>query len=168
MNNNGVSFDGTMPNFDVCAVGKSRQRAHPKAADQHVQRPFQLALTDLMGQFKPEALGGYKYVSRSSDEHTRWTEIYLLKSKDGALHTFQSFVQSIVISNGVRVERLRADKGGEFIGNDFKDYCTQTGVLLEYASTKTSQKIGISERVGGTLAAMVRCILADSGLPMFL
>ena len=111
VNNNGVSFDGTMPDCDVYAVGKSRQRSHPKTADQHVQHPLQLVFTDLMRQFTPEALGGYKCVSKISDEHTRWTEIYLLKSKDGALHAFQSFVQSMVIPSGVRVERLRADKG---------------------------------------------------------
>ena len=110
-NNNGVSFDGTVPDCDVCAVGKSRQRAHLKTTDQHVQHPFQLVFTDIMGQFTPETLGGYKYVPKISDEHTRWTEIYLLKSKDGALHAFQSFVQSMVIPSGVRVERLMADKG---------------------------------------------------------
>ena len=168
VDNNGVSFDGTVPDCDVCAVGKSRQQAHPKTADQPVQHPFQLVFTDLMGPFTPEALGAYKYVSKISDEHTRWTEIYLLKSKEGALHAFQSFVQSMVIPSGVCVERLRADKGGEFIVNDFKGYCTQTGVLLEYASTNTPQKIGMSERVGGTLAAMVRCMLADSRLQFFL
>ena len=70
-----------------------------------------LVFTDIMGQFTPEALGGYEYVSKIYDEHTRWTEIYLLKSKDGVLHAFQSFVQSMVIPSGVRVERLRADKG---------------------------------------------------------
>ena len=111
VNNNGVSFDETVPDCDVCAVGKSHQREHPKTADQHVQHPFQLVFTDIMGQFTPEALGGYKYVSKISDEHTRWTEIYLLKSKDGALHAFQSFVQSMVIPSGVHVERLRADEG---------------------------------------------------------
>ena len=111
VNNNGVSFDGTVPDCDVCAVGQSRQRAHSKTADQHVQHPFQLVFTDIMGQFTPEALGGYKYVSKISDEHIRWTEIDLVKSKDGALHAFQSFVQSMVIPSGVRVERLRAGKG---------------------------------------------------------
>ena len=110
VNNNGVSFDGTVPDCDVCAVGKIRQRAHPKTVDQHVQHLFQLVFTDIMRQFTPEALGGYKYVSKISDEHTGWTEIYLLKSKDGALHVFQSFVQSMVIPSGVRVERLRAEK----------------------------------------------------------
>ena len=168
MDNNGVSFDGTVPDCDVCALGKSHQLAHPKTADHKVKHPFQLVFADLMGPITPEALGGYKYVSKISDEHTKWTETYLLKSKDDALSTFQSFVQSVVIPSGFRVERLRADKGGEYIGKEFKDYCLQTGVSLEYASTNTPQQIGMSERVGRTLAAMVRCMLADSGLPKFL
>ena len=63
VDNNEMSFDGTVPDCDVCPVGKSRQRTHPKTADQHVQRPFQLVFTDLMGHFTPEGLGGYKCVS---------------------------------------------------------------------------------------------------------
>ena len=43
-----------------------------------------------MGPITPEALGGYKYVSKISDEYTKWTEIYLLKSKHDALIAFQS------------------------------------------------------------------------------
>ena len=77
VSNNGVSFDDTVPDCDVCAVGKILQPAHLKTADQRVQRPFQLVLTDLMGHFAPVALGGCKYVSKISDEHTWWTEIYL-------------------------------------------------------------------------------------------
>ena len=74
----------------------------------------------------------------------------------------------MVIPSGFRVEHLRVGKGREFIRNGFQDYCLQTGVSLEYASTNTPQQIGMSERVGRTLAAMVRCMLADSGLPKFL
>ncbi|CAM9564750.1 unnamed protein product, partial [Sphacelaria rigidula] len=164
---NGVDFGGAVPDCDICTVGKSRQLAHPKTANK-VQRAFQLVMTDLMGSIMPEALGGFKYGCKISDGYTRWTEIYLKKSKGGTLHAFQSYVQSMVIPGGVRVERLRADKGGEFIGNEFKSYCRQTGILLEFASTNTPQQIGLSERVGWTLAAMFRCMLADSGLPTFL
>ena len=49
VNNKGVSFDGTVADCDVCAAGESRQRDHPKTADQHVQHPFQLVFTDPMG-----------------------------------------------------------------------------------------------------------------------
>lgn len=75
------------------------------------------------------------------------------------------FVLSVVIPSGFRVERLRADKGDEFTGKEFQNYCLQTGVSLEFASTYTPQQIGIPERVGRTLAPMVRCLIADSGLP---
>ena len=77
-------------------------------------------------------------------------------------------VQSVVIPSGLRVERLRADKGGEFTSKEVQNYCLQTGVALEFASTNTPKQIGMSECVGRTLAAIVRCMLADSGLPKFL
>ena len=109
-----------------------------------------------MGPITPPALGDYRYVSKISDEYTKWTEIHLLKSKRDALHSFQAFVKSVVIPSGFRVERLRADKGGEYIGQTFKDYCLQTGIKLEYASTNTPQQVGMSERIGRTLAAMGR------------
>ena len=137
VNNNGVSFDGTVPDCDVCAVGRSRQRAYPKTADQHVQDPLQLVFTDLMGQFTPKTLGGYKFVSKISDEHTRWKEIYLLKSKDGALRAFQSFVQSMVIPSGVRAERLRADKERGLHFN-YKSFRLGTILITTTRATTTS------------------------------
>ena len=121
-----------------------------------------------MGPLTPEALGGYKYITKISDEYTKWTEPYLLKSKHDDLSSFQVFVQTVVIPSGFRVERLRVDKGSEFISKEFQDYCLQTGMSLEYASTNTPQQIGMSEGIGRTLAAMVQCMLADSGLPKFL
>ncbi|CAM9955416.1 unnamed protein product, partial [Ascophyllum nodosum] len=91
--------------------------------------------------------------------------IYLLRSKDYALSSFQPFGQSNVIPSGSRTEWDRADKGGEYINNEYKVYCLQTGLSLEYASTNTPQEITMSERVGRTLMAMVRCLLGESGLP---
>ena len=74
----------------------------------------------------------------------------------------------MVIPSGFRVEWLRVDKGGEFIRKEFQNFCLQTGVSLEYASTNTPQQLDMSECVGRTLVAMVRCMFADSGLPKFL
>ena len=63
-----------------------------------------------------------------------------LKSKHDALTSFQVFAQSVAIPSDFRVERLRVDKGGEFISKEFWDYCLQTGVSLECASTNTPQQ----------------------------
>ena len=55
-NDNGITFDGTVPDCDVCAVAKGRQLAYPKK-DQHagITLPFQLCSGDLMSPFTPEA-----------------------------------------------------------------------------------------------------------------
>lgn len=61
----------------------------------------------------------------------------------------------------------RATEGqwrGEFIANDFKEYCHQMGVLLEYTCTNTPQRIGLSKLIGRSLAAMILCILTESNL----
>ena len=51
---NGVAFDGSTDHCDICAVGKSRQLAHPtKMKHDDITAPFQLAYEDLMGPFKP-------------------------------------------------------------------------------------------------------------------
>ena len=92
LDNNGVSFERSMPDCDVCVVGKSPQLNLPKTANRKVNHPFQLVFVDLMGAITTEALGGYTYVSKISDEHTEWTEICLLKSKGDALISLQLFV----------------------------------------------------------------------------
>lgn len=42
------------------------------------------------------------------------------------------------------------------------------GISHEFAPTNMPQQIGISERDGGILAAMTRCLLKDTGLSSFL
>lgn len=70
-----------------------------------------------------------------------------------------------MIFSGFWIERLRAYKRGEYINKDFRNYCLQTRLSLEYASTNTPQQTDMSERVGRTLATMVGCMVANSGLP---
>ena len=48
---------------------------------------------------------------------------------------------------------------------EFRQYYLETGIIQEFAATNTPQQIGVSERVGITLCATVRCMLADSGFP---
>ena len=160
-----IAFEGAVSDCDVCVVGKAQQLAHPKTANHKVSWPFQLCYGDLMGPFTPVAIGGYKYVRKITDEYTEWTAVYLLTNKNQALKSLQLFVGSTVIPFGGRIVRWRADKGGEYTGEKFRQYYLETGIIQEFSVTNTPQQIGVSERVGKTLCAMIRCILADSDFP---
>ena len=114
------------------------------------------------------ALGGFKFVSKIIDQFTKWSEVFLLKAKSDVVDSLQLYNQHTVIPSGYRLGRVKGDRGGEFTGNAFRQYWREVGVRLEFAATNTPQQIGANERVGRTLAGMVRCLLADSGLPHFL
>ena len=153
---NGITFDGTTADCDVCAVWKGQQLARPKKG-QHagIIRPFQLCYGDLIGPFTPEAYEGF----------TGWTAVYLLENKSCAFDSFRLYFTSTVIPCGGRVICWRADKGGEYTNKAFKQYCLETDITQAFAATNTPQYDGVSERVGWTLCSMVCCLLVDSGLP---
>ena len=109
---NGVAFDDSIDHRDVCAVGKSHQLAHPKKAKHaDITAPFQLVYGDLTAPFKPRAREGYEYVSKITDQFTKWTAVYLLCTKDEAFASLQLFVTSTIIPFGSRIVTWRADKG---------------------------------------------------------
>ena len=86
---NGVNFSGGVSPCDVCAIGKSIQQPHPKKSNLGITMSFQLVYTDLMGSISPPAMGGFKYVSKSTDEFTKYKEIYIIRTKGEAVDTIQ-------------------------------------------------------------------------------
>ena len=87
----GITFEGAVSDCDIYAVGKAQQPPHPKTADHKVSRPFLLCNGNLMGPFTPVAIGGYSYVSKITDEYTKWTAFYLLTNKNQGLKSLQLF-----------------------------------------------------------------------------
>ena len=126
---NRVASDGSIDHCDVCAVGKRHQLAHPKKVKHaDITTLFQRGYEALMGSFKPATRGGYKYVSKFTDQFTKWTAVYLLCTKDQSLASLQLFVTSTMIPFGSRIVTWRADKSGEYTGEDFKAYCQEAGI----------------------------------------
>ena len=75
MPGNGVEFTGELQSCDVCALGKSSQKPHPKHARNDVTQPFQLVTIDVLGELRPVALGGFKFVSKIINQFTKWSEV---------------------------------------------------------------------------------------------
>ena len=161
--------DGTMDHCGVCGRGRSHHLAHPrKTKHADITAPFQLVCGDLMDPFKPTARGGYKCVSKITDQFAKLTAVYLLCTKDQALASLQLFVTSTVLPFGSRIVTWQADKCGEYTGEDFRAYFQEMAFTQQFVATNTPQQICVSEHIGRKLCAMVRCMRVDSGLPPFL
>ena len=96
-NGTDITFNGIVSDCDVCTLGIAQQLAHPKIANHMNSRYFQPSYGDLMEPFTPVAIGGYNYVSRITDEYTKWTVVYLLTAKNQALQSLQLLIGSTLI-----------------------------------------------------------------------
>ena len=163
---NGVTFtDSSMSPCDICAIGKSRQLAHPKKTTRKTIAAMQLVHTDNMGQITPCAKGGFGFVAKFTDDLSRMKEAYLLKAKSETTQALHAYNMHVAGPLGRRIEIVRSDRGGENVGREFTTYCIDSGITIEYAATNTPRQNGVSERDGQTLAAIARCLMKDGNFP---
>ena len=127
----GVQLKGELSPRRTCNLQKSTQRNYPTATEHTAVQPCQRVYTDIMGPISPMAKGGFAYVSKFTDEFTRVNVVYLIKTKDEAVHTLGRFVQDVVVPHGFRLERLRSENGGEYTASYFIKYCKDIGVVQE-------------------------------------
>ena len=69
------------------------------------------------------------------DDCTRFCYVYLLKSKDEALHYFLYYfkVYKVEVENQLErnIENIRSDRGGEYFSNEFHLFCEEHGIVHE-------------------------------------
>ena len=98
---NDITFDRTLADCDVCAVGKTTNWLTSR-------RPKALKLRSLQ-VCEQNPLPGLQL-----------DPDYLFRSKDEALVSLQAYVTSMVIPFSNRLVRFRADKGGKYNGGAFQ------------------------------------------------
>lgn len=66
-------------------------------------------------------------------------------------------------TTGHRIKRVRADNGLEFINVVFRKELDEAGIIHEKTAAYTPELNGQAELLNGSLAALVRAMLKDSG-----
>jgi hypothetical protein len=60
---------------------------------------------------------------------------------------------------------LRDDKGGEFIGKEFSDFCADNGILRQHTEPGEPHQNGVAERANEDIAAGATALLVQAKLP---
>ena len=84
-----------------------------------------------------------------------------MKGKTCSVQTVAVFVKETVISTRKSIHTVCGDRGPEVTSAEFRQYCQDVGIKLEFASPNTPQPIGANERADQTILNIVRCFLAD-------
>ena len=68
-----------------------------------------------------------------------------MKNKDEVFSNFKEF--KVLIKNHIekKIKTFRSDNGGEFILNEFKELCKESGIRRELSTPYNPQQNGIAE-----------------------
>ena len=159
------SFSDT--SFDKCEI--CVEAKHPKKCfNKNVVRTsklLELIHSDL-GDFRSTmSRGGKHYYITFVDDYSRYTRVYLLKSKDEAEEKFMIYKAEVENQLDLKIKRLRSDRGGEYDSTSLRKFCELNGIVHEVTAPYTPEQNGIAERKNRTLKDMMNAMLISSGMP---
>ena len=133
--------------------------------------------TDICGPFPTPCLNGQRYFISFIDDHTRFMYLYLLFEKSEALDAFKIFKQEVEKQLEKKIKIVRSDRGGEYYGRyidlgqrpgPFAEYLKDKGIVAQYTMPGSPYQNGVAEKRNRTLTDMVRSMLSNSNIPLFL
>jgi len=111
-----------------CVLGKHHRDSFEKRASWHASAPLQLVHSDLCGPLPVASFSGCKYFLTFIDDFSRRTWVYFLKLKSEVFNKFLAFKAFVEKQSGHQILKLRSDNGGEYVKNDFINFCTEHGI----------------------------------------
>ena len=126
--------------------------------------PLDLIHSDLCEMNGLLTRGGKRYFMTLIDDATRYCYIYLLKTKDEAFHYFKIFKAKIENQIERKIKRLRDYRGGEYISNEFCQFCAEHGIIHEVTPPYSPQSNGVAERKNRTLTDLVNAMSESSSM----
>ena len=84
---------------------------------------------------------------------------YFLTKKSEVLSKFKQYKAFVETQTGCKLKKLRVDGGGEFIGDEFREYTLDNGIFLEVTAAYSSSQNGIAEHGNRTVVSEVRSML---------
>ena len=122
--------------------------------------------TDVWGPAPVSTPKGARYFVTFTDDSTRFTVIYLLRTKDEVLKQYKFFEAWAIAQqhcSGIKV--LRSDRGGEYLSKAFDEHLAAAGTARRLTTHDTPQLNGIAEQLNRTLLERIRALRHATGLP---
>ncbi|CAI7885455.1 unnamed protein product [Closterium sp. NIES-54] len=109
--------------------------------------PVELVHVDLVGPMKVKGDGGALHSMTMVDDYTRLTWSFpLAKKSDAARVIIEEWLPMVVRESGKRVKAIRSDRGGKFLGAEFRSWLKRHGIKQQLITAYTPQSNGVAER----------------------
>jgi transposase InsO family protein len=147
-----------------CVMGKMTQLPFSTSTS-CTQFPLQLVHSDVWGPAPINSINSHRYYVIFVDDFTRFTWFFPLKHKSQVLASFQHFKNTMENHLGTSIKTLRTDCGGEYTNNEFRAFCSKSGIFHQFTCPHTSQQNGVAERKHRHIVDMALTLISHSSIP---
>jgi transposase InsO family protein len=150
-----------------CAQRKNVKKPFPRS-DSKAKGVMDLIHSDVCGPISTTSLSGYVYYVSFIDDFSRKTWIYFLKNKYEVFIKFKEFKSLVENLSERKIKVLRSDNGGEFTCGEFKEFYREVGIKRELSTPNNPQQNGVAERKNRSVMEVVKAMIHDQDLSMYL
>jgi len=86
---------------------------------------------DVCGPFLTTSTAKQRYYVIFIDDFSRKCWIYFMQKKDQTFSKFCEFKPSVEKESGKKIKALRSTNDGEYVSQEFKDFCAIEGIKRE-------------------------------------
>nr|GEW41948.1 hypothetical protein [Tanacetum cinerariifolium] len=104
-------------------------------------------------------LKGKQYKASLTDDFSRFTWTFFLKTKDETSGILKKFITEIENLKDLKVKIIRCDNEGEFRNKKMNDFCSQKGIKRDFSNARTPQQNCVAERRNRTLIDAARIMV---------
>ena len=152
-----------LPFCSACCMGKAHRLSSISSTTQY-NSPLELIFIDLWGPSPMQSENKYLYYMSIVDAHSRFTWIYLLKTKSEALETFKHYKTMVELQFNNKIKSVQTDWGGEF--RPFTTYIKQFGILHRIICPYTHHQNGVVEKKHHHIVELGLSLLSQASLPL--
>nr|GEW17605.1 hypothetical protein [Tanacetum cinerariifolium] len=148
----------------ACLKGKQHKASCKTKLVHLVSKPLHTLHMDLFGPTFVSSLNHKWYCLVVTDDFSRFTWTFFLKTKDETSGILRNFITEIENLKELKVKIIRCDNKGEFRNKEMNDFCLRNWIKREFSNARTPQQNGVAERRNRTLIDATRTMLADAKL----
>jgi hypothetical protein len=129
-----------------CEWGKGHRKAVQRVReDERAAKLGDEIHSDLWGPAPVETINRKEYFVSFTDDHIRYTVIYLQSKKSETFESYKEFEAWLKTQHGVQIRKLRSDRGGEYLSGEFETHLRKAGTVRRLTVHDTPEYNGVSE-----------------------
>nr|GEW62344.1 putative ribonuclease H-like domain-containing protein [Tanacetum cinerariifolium] len=142
--------------YVACLKGKQHKASCKTKLVNSMSKPLHTFDMDLFGPTSVSSLNHKWYCLVVTNDFSRFTWIFFLKTKDETSGILRNFITEIETLKDLKVKIIRCDNVGELRNKEMNGFCSRKGIKREFSNARIPQQNRVAEGRNRTLIEAAR------------